>query len=132
MTVDANGNPLNAVSGGGILFRWKHQLNFDWSKDAYGATLTQNFQTGYYDNWPCNEGFSSVCAPAHVGSLSTWDLQGSYAGVKNLTLRVGVKNLFNKLPPEALTLGQYFQAGYDPSYYDAHGRNLYVTGVYKF
>ena len=132
VTVDANGNPLNAVSGGGILFRWKHQLNFDWSKDAYGATLTQNFQTGYYDNWPCNEGFSSVCAPAHVGSLSTWDLQGSYAGVKNLTLRVGVKNLFNKLPPEALTLGQYFQAGYDPSYYDAHGRNLYVTGVYKF
>ena len=132
VTVDANGNPLNAVSAGGILFRWKHQLNFDWTKDAYGLTVTQNFQTGYYDNWPCNEGWSSICAPAHVGSLATWDMQGSYTGISNLTLRAGIKNFLNKQPPEALTLGQYFQAGYDPSYYDPHGRDFYVTGVYRF
>jgi len=132
VTVDANGNPLNAVANGGIIFRWRHELNFDWTKGVYGLTLTQNFQTGYYGNWPSIAGFSDINAPAHVGSLSIWDMQASYTGIEHLTLRAGIKNFLNKQPPEALTLGQYFQTGYDPSYYDPHGRDFYVTGVYKF
>lgn len=129
-TVDANGNVLNAVSGGGIIARWKHQLSFDWSKAAYGLTLTQNFQTGYWDNIP--QGFNPGTTPVRVGSFQTWDLQGSYTGIKNVVLRAGVKNLLNTQPPFAITAGQYFQIGYDPSYYDPHGRYAYVSASYKF
>lgn len=132
VTVDSSGNPLNAVSSGGILFKWKSQLAFDWSKDVYSATLAQNYQSGYYDNWPSKGGFSTDSTPRHIGSLETWDLQGAYTGIKQLTLRVGVKNMFNKQPPVITGLGNYFQSGYDPSYYDAHGRNIYVSGNYKF
>jgi len=49
-----------------------------------------------------------------------------------LTVRAGVKNMFNRLPPQAITLGQYFQAGWDPTYYDPHGAFGYVTANYKF
>ncbi|MET3116003.1 iron complex outermembrane receptor protein [Undibacterium sp. GrIS 1.8] len=129
-SLDVNGAPLNAVNGGGIIFRWRHQLEMDWSKAAYGVSLIQNYQSGYADNVP--QGFSSQTTPNKVGSFQTWDLQASYTGFKNLTLRLGVKNLLDKEPPLAITLGQYFQTGYDPSYYDPHGRVIYTTATYKF
>jgi iron complex outermembrane receptor protein len=95
-------------------------------------TLTQNYQTGYWDNVP--QGFASATqtTPARVNAFQTWDLQGSYTGIKNLSLRLGVKNLLDKNPPVAVTLGQYFQIGYDPSYYDPHGRFVYLNAAYKF
>jgi len=129
-TVDSDGNKLNAVAAGGIIFRWKHQMTLDWKYKAYGIDLIQNYQSGYEDNFRADA--TATSSPQHIGAFTTWDLQGSYSGVKNLTLRVGVKNLFNRAPPEAITAGQYFQAGYDPSYYDAHGQTGYVSATYKF
>jgi iron complex outermembrane receptor protein len=43
-TIDANGNPLNAVANGGVIFRWKHQWSMDWKYQKWGVNLTQNFQ----------------------------------------------------------------------------------------
>jgi iron complex outermembrane receptor protein len=40
--------------------------------------------------------------------------------------------LFNRKPPEAITLGNYFQGSCDPSYYDAHGATSYISATYKF
>src|SRR5471030_1301578 len=129
-TIGKDGNPLNAVAAGGIIFRWKDTITFDWQYKDFGIDLTNNFQSGYYDA-PRIDSTTGLDG-AHVGAFSTWDLQGSYTGVKNLTLRVGVKNLGNRLPPQVIGLGTYFQAGYDPTYYDAHGQTGYVTATYKF
>jgi iron complex outermembrane receptor protein len=128
-TVDSNGNPLNAVNNGGIIFRWKDQLDLNWKYKSVGLDLINNYQSGYYDNTRAD---SSTVVPVHVGGFSTWDSQLSYSGVKNLVVRVGLKNMFNRLPPEAITLGSYFQQGYDPTYYDAHGQTAYVNATYKF
>lgn len=68
----------------------------------------------------------------HVGAFSTWDIQGSYAGIKNLTLTAGIKNLFNRKPTDVITAGSYFQAGYDPTWYDVHGQTGYLSANYKF
>ena len=66
-----------------------------------------------------------------VGDMSLWDLQGSYTGFKNLTLTLGVKNMFDTDPP--LTNSNLtFQAGYDPSYYDARARFVYGSVRYAF
>ena len=128
-TVDANGNPLSAVEAGGIIFRWRHEGTLDWQYGPYGTSLTGHYQSGYNDNIPC---CTPQTTPLHIGSFTTWDLQGRYTGVKNLTLRLGVKNLFNRYPPGTVTLGQYFQTGYDPTYYDPHGRFVYAMAAYKF
>ena len=129
-TLTPDGQKLNAVANGGIIFRWKHQLTFDWKYKAFGLGLAQNFQSGYDDNVRADS--ISGTDAQHVGVFSTWDLQGSYSGVKQLVLRAGVKNLFNRTPPAAITAGQYFQSGYDPSYYDAHGATGYVSATYRF
>ena len=34
-----------------------------------------------------------------VGTLSLWDIQGSYTGFKNITLTLGAKNMFDTDPP---------------------------------
>jgi iron complex outermembrane receptor protein len=129
-TLTPDGQKLNAVASGGIIFRWKHQLTLDWKYKAFGLGLAQNFQSGYYDNVRADS--VSGTDAQHVGAFSTWDLNGSYTGVKKLVLRAGVKNLFNRMPPAAITAGQYFQSGYDPSYYDAHGATGYVSANYSF
>jgi iron complex outermembrane receptor protein len=129
-TIDANGNPLNAVAQGGVIVHWKHQLDLNWKYQNWGVDLTQNFQSGYYDAARADSATGTDAV--HIGAFSTWDSQVSYTGIKNLTLRVGVKNLFNRTPPETIGLGKYFQAGYDPTYYDAHGATGYVSASYKF
>ena len=129
-SITADGSPLNAVANGGIIFRWKHQLAFDWKFQKWGVNLTQNFQSGYYDAARADSATGTDAV--HVGAFSTWDAQGAYSGFKNLQLRAGVKNLFNRKPPEVITLGNYFQGGYDPSYYDAHGATGYVSATYSF
>ena len=129
-TIAPDGTPLNAVAAGGIVFRWRHQLTLDWKYQAWDAELTQNYQSGYYDNarFDSPTGTDAV----RVGAFSTWDGQVAYTGIKNLTLRAGLKNMFNRKPPEAITLGQYFQEGYDPTYYDPHGMTGYLAASYKF
>jgi iron complex outermembrane receptor protein len=129
-TLTPSGDKLNAVATGGIIFRWKHQLTLDWKYKEFGLGLAQNFQSGYYDNVRADSATGTDAQ--RVGAFSTWDLNGSYSGVKNLVVRAGVKNLFNRMPPAAITAGQYFQAGYDPSYYDAHGATGYVSANYRF
>ncbi|OIQ89681.1 colicin I receptor precursor [mine drainage metagenome] len=131
-TNDPNGLPLNATINGGIIFRWRHQLAFDWQFHGYGLTLTQNYQSGYQDNSRADCNACNATDALHVGAFSTWDVQGSYSGIKNLTMRAGLKNMFNRTPPQAITGYQYFQSGYDPSYYDAHGMFGYLSATYKF
>ena len=128
-TTDAEGNQLNAVAAGGIIFKWRHSLTGTWKYGAYSLALTQNYQSGYKD---APRADAEDATPQKVKAFQTFDLQGAYTGVKGLTFRLGVKNLTNHQPPQITGLGQYFQIGYDPSYYDPHGRFVYSSATYKF
>lgn len=130
-TIDTDGNVLTAV-GTGVIFRWKDQLTLDWKYKQYGLSLTNNFQSGYYDSYRADTPDEGPFTPQHVGAFSTWDLQGTYGGIKNLTLTAGVRNLFNRKPPEVIGNGNYFQAGYDASWFDPHGQTGYVSASYQF
>ncbi|MBW8899769.1 MAG: TonB-dependent receptor [Massilia sp.] len=131
-TVDADGSLLNAVSQSGIVMRWRDQLTLDWKLREWGASLTNNFQSGYYDNVRADTPLEGPFIAQHVGAFSTWDAQATWSGIRNLTLTAGVKNLFNRKPTDVITAGSYFQTGYDPSWYDPHGQTAYVSANYKF
>jgi len=129
-TTDENGNPINAITNGGIILRWKHELTAGWTYGAYGLDVTQNYQSSYWDAPPANS--PDGVTPRRVGAFSTWDLQGQFTGIKDVTFRLGVRNIGDRKPPRVTTNGTYFQAGYDPTYYDPHGRFVYLSGTYKF
>jgi len=119
-------------------------MTFNWNYADFGLSLTQYYQSSYRDA----PRFAYDCAPTDytapdappaecvtgrkVSSFSTYDLQGEFSGVKNMTFRLGLKNMFNRQPPTVTTNGTYFQAGYDPTYYDPHGRFVYGSVSYKF
>ncbi|HEY1326274.1 MAG TPA: TonB-dependent receptor [Casimicrobiaceae bacterium] len=118
-------NAYQAVATG-ITPRWKHYATATWDYGPWTATLAQSFQTSYIDNQT-----NADDELRRVGSLSLWDLQASYTGFKNWNLTVGVKNLFDTNPPFTNQLNT-FQAGYDPSYYDARARFVYASIGYTW
>ena len=87
----------------GALVRWRHFATLDWSYGPWAATLAQNYQDGYTE--PCVTDLNGVsldasgCTKRRVGSYSVFDLQGRYTGFRNVTLTLGVRNLFDTAPP---------------------------------
>lgn len=118
------GNAATVVSQGasaGAVPRWKHNWAGNYNYGPWQATLSQTYQNGYVDDGDARR----------VGSYSLWALAGGYTGVKNLTLQLGIKNLFDRDPPFTRQ-GNTFQVGYDPAYADPVGRFFWGSIKYAF
>ena len=99
----------------------------NWNYGPFGATLANNFITGYETAPNQVDG-----APHFVPYFSTWDLQGTWSASKNVQFTVGARNLFDKDPNLFIPVSNQFQAGYDPSVYDPRGRVFYARAVVTF
>ncbi len=114
-----------------IFPRWKHNLSFSYTQGPWTGTLTHRFTAGYKDELPYGPpppGFVEK-----VKAYSTFDVSASYSGIKNLTLRGGIKNLLNTDPP--FTAHNYDfagGAGWDPRVADPRGRAFVLSATYKF
>jgi iron complex outermembrane receptor protein len=119
------GTAYGAVNTG-IIPRYKQYATVTWDQGPWSVTVANTYQTSYQD-WgtDLNGNFRTV------GSMSLWDLQGTYSGFKNLTLTLGVKNLFDTNPPVS-NQQNTFQLGFDPSYYDPRARFVYGSLRYAF
>ncbi len=113
--------------------RWQHTLVFDWSTGAWGARLENQFVKGWSESAALVDANVGVATDYHVKDSDRWNLSGAYTGIKNLTLRLGVKNLFDKAPPftASSSYGSH-AAGYAASFTDPRGRNYYAAASYKF
>ena len=127
-TFDAQVDEANTVTAG-VVPRWRHHASIDYAMGPWGMTLSQNWQKGYRDLAATTAG----TPPRRVRAYGLWDVQARYAGFKNLELRAGIRNLFDKDPPYSNAGGQTsFQGGYDPGYADPRGRTYYAGLNYKF
>ena len=138
-TQNPDGSFSNALdtannSTGGVIVRWRHYATVTWLFDAFNVTFAQQYQKKYNDlpgtfEDPTDPAF----LPRKVGSYEIYHLQGQYTGIRNLTLTLGLRNLFDKDPPYTNAGGQTsFQGGYDPLYADPRGRFIYSRATYKF
>lgn len=103
------------------IFRWQHILALNYSIGPWSAVLAHKYKAGYTDQDPVNQ----------VGSYSTFDLIGTWTGVKGLTVTAGIRNLFDEDPPFT-NQNTTFQRGYDPRFTDPRGRTYLVRAGYKF
>jgi iron complex outermembrane recepter protein len=110
----------------GVVHRYKQYMSATWTQGNWAATLGNSFATGYHS------GFDLNGEPTDMPSLSLWDAQVAYTGIKGLTLAVGARNLFDKQPATFVSVSNAFQSGYDISQYDPRGRFVYVNASYKF
>ena len=108
------------------VFRWQHVLGLGWNRGALAAQLNIRHKTGYTDQNQVEAGFEN-----QVKAYTLVDISGTWSGMKNLAVTLGVKNLFDTKPPFS-NQGTVFQKGYDPRYADAVGRAYMVRAAYNF
>ena len=110
----------------GVSPRWKSYQAISWEKGPWSVHLGNSYQSSYTDWQPDLNGDLR-----RVSSMSLWDAQVAWRGMRNLTVAVGAKNLLDRNPPHTNQLNS-FQPGFDPSYYDPRARVVYVNVGYRF
>jgi len=119
-------NPV--VADVGVVSRWRYYLNLDFNRGPWGVTVAQNYFHHYLEP-DISPGATSEFRK--VASYAVWDLSANYRGLRNTTLTLGVRNLFDRDPPFT-NQGATFQVGYDPTYADPAGRFYYGSVRYVF
>ena len=108
------------------VFRWQHVLGLGWNRGALAAQLNVRHKTGYTDQNQVAAGFEN-----EVKAYTLVDVSGTWSGMKNLAVTLGVKNLFDTKPPFS-NQGTVFQKGFDPRFTDAVGRAYMLRAAYNF
>ena len=118
---------LGQFSTSGPSVRLKQAFTLNWERGPWGATANYYWQSGYVDEDHTGDGVPL----RKVSAYETIDVQGSYSGIKNLTLVAGIRNLLDRVPPLS-NQGNFFQVGFDPTYSDVKLRTYYLRASYKF
>jgi outer membrane receptor protein involved in Fe transport len=115
-----------SAGGGASHPEWKGTLNLAWNLNP----ITLSTRIRYIDSmrnraelqYPGETDFSG---PDEVFYFDA----AVEANIENMTFRVGVNNVFDKLPPQ---YAPNVQSGTDPSLYDVIGRRFYVSGRLRY
>ena len=113
--------------------KWRHTARATW-RSPYDLDVTLSWR---FFNKVTDEGNSSneqlnggvvgdnlISPNGGFSSRSYFDLSASYTFKKNYSVRVGVKNLFDKDPPLAVTGAPFGNGNTYPVIYDSLGRQL--------
>ena len=117
----------NASLNGGTIPRWRGTMRASIERGAWQVGTGVTHIPSVLD---------TVADPAaHVASFTSWDVFGRYRfsqipALKGLTVRVGVNNIFNRMPP--LAPAAWTDANADTATYGSLGRVVYVDASYKF
>ncbi len=122
---------------GDIPLRWKHVANFTYMQGPWSGTLSHIYSAGYTDaQLPgvANGTIKPVNYNPNVKAWSTFNLSGTYSGMKNLAVTVGVKNILNTDPPFSAAYDSDLGAGssWEPRIADPRGRSYWANLTYQF
>jgi len=122
---------------GDLGLKWKHTAYVTYSQGNWSGLFQNIYRAGYTDQVLPGVASGKVVPSnynAKVDAYSIFHASVSYTGVKNLTLTAGIKNLFDKDPPFAITYDSNTGAGssWEPRVADPRGRSLTFMANYKF
>ena len=119
----------------GTIPKWRTFTSLRWDYRNFDFQITHTYIASVTDIGP---GGSASITPVPVDSYQSFDFSVGYAFEKaninswlqKLSLRVGVNDAFNKLPP--LAPAAFPDSNVDLGTYNAIGRMYYVDASYKF
>jgi iron complex outermembrane receptor protein len=123
---------------GDLGLRWKHNAFISYNTDDFTLSLTQLFRNGYKNFALPGIANGTITRPDYnerVSNYITYTLSASYTGLApNLKLTAGVKNLFDRDPPFAITYDGNTGAGssWEPRVADPRGRSFTFAAEVKF
>lgn len=120
--------------------KWRHKLRTTWATPWNGdVSLTWRYidrvKNDVTDSNPLLSGDLTTPLDDHLSSRSYFDLNASYRFNRNLTMSLGINNLFDKDPPLASSnsvTGSYGNGNTFPQVYDSYGRFIYANASYRF
>jgi iron complex outermembrane receptor protein len=139
-----------------VTFRWLGNLQASLATGPFTNLVTFAFKPGYTDHRATFQGGRYSGPEIHllnpdgsigaqyptaagtefvrkVGGYTVVDWQGRFKVTSDLTLAVGIKNLFDQDPPFSIQDGGGGNLrGYDGRYADPIGRQYYLNANYKF
>lgn len=99
----------------------RSSLSLNWSRADYTAVISTTYIDSYEDNNFDNDNHI-------VDSYQTYDGQFLYSGFENMSLVIGVNNIFDEEPP----FSNSSFTGYDGATHNPTGRFYYVRLNHKF
>jgi iron complex outermembrane receptor protein len=123
-----------SVLNGGTIPRWQANLHATWERGDYLVGFNLQYIPSVTDP-TADPSETDPGFDADVESFYRLDVFGRYTfrGVKwldGLTLRLGVNNVFDRMPP--LAGSSWTDANADTATYGCLGRVIYVDASYKF
>jgi iron complex outermembrane recepter protein len=122
---------------GDLGLRWKHTAYLSLKKGDWSGLLQNVYRHGYRDQVLPGVASGRV-VPAkldpEVDAYSIFHASATWTGIRNLALTLGIKNLFDKDPPFAITYDSNSGAGssWEPRVADPRGRSLTLMANYTF
>ena len=122
---------------GDLGLKWKHTAYVSYKRGNWSGLFQNIYRRGYQDQVLPGVASGRV-TPANydpkVDAYSIFHASATWSAIKNLTLTVGVKNLFDKDPPFAITYDSNTGAGssWEPRVADPRGRSFTLMANYKF
>ena len=122
---------------GDLALRWKHTASTTFSMGSWTGAFSQTYRSGYLDQVLPGVASGRIVPPdwkPKVDEYITYNASLAYSGIKNTTLTLGIKNLFDKDPPFAITYDSGSGAGssWEPRVADPRGRAFTLRAEYKF
>jgi iron complex outermembrane receptor protein len=113
--------------------RWQHTAAVDLSAGPWTVTLENVFVKGWTESAALVDFNVGVLTEHKVKDTSRFNASVSFKGIKDLTLRLGVRNLTDEEPPfTAVSSYGSHAAGYAASFADPRGRFWYGVVSYQF
>ena len=116
----------NSFNGGNAYPRWTHVASVDFERGPWLGTIEQTYTAGWW------EAFAGG-GTHEVPGVSRINLAGKYSGIRNIAIKVGVRNALNDLPPytDVSSNGSH-AAGWANAVADPRGRFWYTVLTYSF
>lgn len=112
---------------------WKVALSTSYKTPVLATTLSANYSSGYWDEDHTTATNVVEFQRRKISQYLTFNLIGTFTGVKDLTLGAGLVNLFNRQPPFTWhNVDNAVGTGWDPRVADPRGRTLTLSASYKF
>ena len=116
--------------------KWRHTARTTWSSPYdFSVSATWRYFGGVKDDGLSTDpqlGGGAISPTGSFPAVNYFDLSANYNVTKNYSFRFGIRNLFDKDPPLAVTGAPFGNGNTYPIAYDALGRQLSLNFTAKF
>ncbi len=122
---------------GDLGLKWKHTAFVSWTDDTWSLSLSQIFRNGYKNQILPGIANGTVVRPDFNYRVKPYIIYNASAGLRisdAYKMTFGIKNLFDKDPPFAITYDSNTGAGssWEPRVADPRGRSYTISVDVKF